>query len=314
MNNGILKINKPEGITSAQTVNKIKKNLNVSKAGHTGTLDPFATGLLIICLNKATKIVPYLSSLDKSYIGTMILGMSTDSQDLTGNIVKINPVKESTLKIASVKKAFSHFQGKIFQTPPMFSALKYHGKPLYLLARKGITLELKSREVYIQYIKLLNVNMDPYPSITFHVKCSKGTYIRTLCHDIGQYLGYGAYLARLKRISIGDHSLEQAIDLNAFLNKACHEQQKHLYMIDQGLNHLNKVILKHDKKMVKRVLNGVSFTLNKLSNNPLIKVKNNRFFRVYSYQGQFLAIAEVIKKEQGKIIFKIKKVFQKNDY
>lgn len=224
---GILIIDKPKGISSAKAVFKIKRNLNLKKAGHTGTLDPFATGLLLVCINGATKKANYFTVLDKTYIGTMILGISTDTQDLTGKIIRVNPLKQDKLKRLDIEKGFKQFKGNIWQTPPMFSAIKSKGKPLYKLARKGIEVEVVPRQIKIFKLDLLAMSCAKFPAISFKVHCSKGTYIRTLCQDIGEYLGCGAYLAKLRRIKIGNLSTEQSIPLNRFL-QLDREKQKNL--------------------------------------------------------------------------------------
>ena len=237
---GILIIDKPEGISSARVVFKIKKTLNLKKAGHTGTLDPFASGLLLICLNHSTKKAGYFIGLDKTYFGTMILGISTDTQDLTGKVVKINPVKQDNIKIKDIKDTFQRFKGDIWQTPPMFSAIKSKGKPLYQLARKGIEIKIAPRRVTIFELNLLAMSWNKYPAISFMVRSSKGTYIRTLCRDIGDYLGYGAYLAKLKRIKIGNISVEQSIPLDSFL-KLGEKEQKNIILSSKFLTDLNNI-------------------------------------------------------------------------
>jgi tRNA pseudouridine55 synthase len=238
MKDGILIIDKPEGISSAKTVFKIKKVLNLSKAGHTGTLDPFATGILVICLNNTTKKSCFFSNLNKTYLGTMILGISTDTQDLTGKVVKVNTRKDHRLSTDEIKSVFKMFQGEIWQTPPMFSAIKSEGKPVYRLARKGIQIKLIPRKVKIFQLNLLDARWDRYPSISFKVHCSKGTYIRTLCNDIGVYLGYGAYMSNLRRIQVGKITLKQAIKLDNFIKLTFEKQKKHILPFDKVLNYI----------------------------------------------------------------------------
>jgi tRNA pseudouridine55 synthase len=241
MKDGILIIDKPEGISSAEAVFKIKKNMNLNKAGHTGTLDPFATGLLIICLNHATKIAGYLLDLDKTYLGTMILGIATDTQDLTGKVIKVNPIKPNQLKLEEIEGIFKKYQGEISQIPPMFSAKKCQGQKLYQLARKGIKIELTPRKVKIFQLNLLQAKFDRYPSITFQIKCSRGTYIRTIAHDIGNDLGWGAYLSHLRRTHIGKISVNQAIKLDDFLKLPFEKQSK--YILDtQNLKEISKTM------------------------------------------------------------------------
>ncbi|MBW2222475.1 MAG: tRNA pseudouridine(55) synthase TruB, partial [Deltaproteobacteria bacterium] len=190
---GILIINKPSGITSYQVVKKVKKTFKATKVGHGGTLDPLATGVLPIFLNKATKLSPFLMNGIKRYRATMKLGIETDTLDRDGKITaENNCIPEDHQLITTTINAF---KGTIEQIPPMFSALKYKGTPLYKLARRGITLNLKARQVIIHEIKVHVISL---PHITFEVCCSSGTYVRTLCADVGKKLGCGAHLTGLK--------------------------------------------------------------------------------------------------------------------
>ncbi len=311
MINGILNINKPEGITSAKAVSKIKEILKINKAGHTGTLDPFATGILIVCLNRATKIAQYLSKLDKEYVGTMVLGITTDTQDLKGKVLRIKPVNTKELKSFELKEVFARFQGDIWQRPPMFSAVKYKGLRLYNLARKGIKVDLALRKTKIYQLSILNIRYDRYPSITFRVRCSKGTYIRTLCHDIGQSLGCGAFVSHLKRTEIGNHIIQQSIDLDKFLKFSCQEQYRNILPIDQALSHFKKIILMESKEIVDRVKNGGQFSEQVVS--KIVTGDNTALydkFRVCSFDGHLLAIAKKLEKSSNNInIYKVEKVF-----
>ncbi len=311
MINGVININKPEGITSAQTVLKIKEKLKLKKAGHAGTLDPFATGILIICLNRATKIAQYLSNSDKEYIGTMVLGITTDTQDLKGKVLKIKTVDPKSLKLAEIKKVFNRFQGDIWQKPPMFSAIKYKGMRLYNLARKGIQIDLALRKIKIHQLRILNIRYDCYPSIAFRVRCSKGTYIRTLCHDIGQLLGYGAYVSNLKRTGIGNHTITQSIDLDRFLQLSCKEHNEHILSTDEALSHFKKMILPESKKIVDKVKNGGQFSEQEVKKiTPEGDIDLYEKLRVYSSDGHFLAIAKRLEKSSNTInIYKVEKVF-----
>jgi len=308
---GILNINKPEGITSAKAVSRIKEKLQLKKAGHTGTLDPFATGILLVCLNRATKIAQYLSVLDKEYVGIMVLGVTTDTQDLKGKVLKIKNVNQKNLNIDNLKKVFTSFQGRYWQKPPMFSAIRHKGLRLYTLARKGIEVSLAPRKIFIQQISILKIKVDYFPSITFRVRCSKGTYIRTLCNDIGQKLGCGAFLSQLKRTEIGNHHIKQSIDLDKFLRMPVQEQYKNIVSIDQALNNFNKIILLQDKEIVDRVKNGgpfyereISRTINEEGNN-----KFNDRFRISSYDGNLLAIGRKVDDFDDSKKYKVEKVF-----
>ena len=206
MISGSLLIDKEIGLTSRQEVNNVSRLLNEKKAGHIGTLDPFADGLLIVLLGRATKISPFLEGMDKTYSGTLKLGELTDTGDLTGNIVSKEPVPE--LNKDKIEAVLSSFLGKQKQVPPMYSALKVNGKELYKYAREGQTLERKEREIEIYELKLLSFIKD---EISFIAKVSKGTYIRTLGEDIAKKLGTVGHLTKLTRLAIGPFSIEDTI-------------------------------------------------------------------------------------------------------
>lgn len=205
-------IDKPKKYSSARAVNLIKKKLKTHKAGHSGTLDPMATGLLIVCTDKMTKKLNNLLESDKEYEGTMILGAATSSYDAETEITESRPV--GNISPRTISEAAENFTGEIEQLPPMFSAVKYGGKPLYKYARKGKVVERMARKIKIDEFKILNINL---PEVDFKVSCSKGTYIRTLVHDFGQLLGTGAYLKELRRTRIGTYSVCNAISLDDFL-------------------------------------------------------------------------------------------------
>lgn len=240
MLDGILIIDKPEGISSAKTVWKVKRALHLKKAGHTGTLDPFASGLLILCLNQTTKKATYFLNLDKTYLGKMILGISTDTQDLTGQVTRICSKEKLRLTREEIERVFNQFQGDLWQVPPIYSALKVAGQPLYRLARKGIKILPAPRKVKIWQLNLLEIRWDRYPSITFKVKCSKGTYVRTLCNDIGNFLGYGAYLSDLRRVQVGNISLKKAIPFNEFIILPLEQQKKYILPFNTVLEDIKK--------------------------------------------------------------------------
>ena len=294
--NGILLIDKPEGITSARTVSRIKKALRIKKAGHTGTLDPSATGILIVCLNRSTKIAQYLSSLDKVYMGTMVLGITTDTQDFTGKIQEIKTINPKKLNTSEIKSVFFSFQGDIWQIPPMFSALKHKGRPLYSLARKGIKVNLAPRKVRISQLKILKIQYDRYPSITFQVRCSKGTYIRTLCHDIGKSLGFGAYLSSLRRIQIGNYSINESIPLKQFLRMSTSGQHHQLIIpLHRALSHMNKIVLLNNRELLDRVKNGGHISEKEIKEKEIVPGINaglTEIFVVYSSEGHLTAIAK----------------------
>lgn len=201
----LLLIDKPQQWTSFDAVKKIRVTARVKKVGHAGTLDPLATGLLLICTGKFTKRIQELSGLDKEYTGTIVLGAVTDSYDLETepkNAVNCDGITE-----AEVVKAMMSLTGRIEQYPPVYSAVKIDGTRAYARARKGEEVQMKSRTVEVESFELLDYTN---PVVSFKVKCSKGTYIRSLAHDLGQILGCGAYLGSLRRTAIGDYSVEDA--------------------------------------------------------------------------------------------------------
>ncbi len=207
-NGGILNINKPLGMTSFHVVNLVRKWTHFNKVGHAGTLDPRATGVLLLCLGRATKQVSKMIEWGKTYIGTIELGTCTDTDDGEGKIISRQKVGHfSTEQIVETLRKFC---GRIHQTPPMYSAIKKNGKRLYRMARKGIRIHREPREVYIHQIDLLDWNN---PELTIQITCSKGTYIRALARDIGNHLGTGAFLSALKRTRVGPYKLEESCSL-----------------------------------------------------------------------------------------------------
>lgn len=203
---GMLLLDKPSKITSFQAVHQIRKILNVKKVGHCGTLDPAATGLLLIMIGKATKLQDKFMKQDKVYRSSFLLGTVTDTGDTDGNIIEQKD--SSHIEIEKLKEVILKFQGEITQIPPMFSALKYKGKKLYELARKGIEVERKPRKVNIRSIEILSFKN---PVADIRIECSSGTYIRTLAEDIGKELGCGATVCALRREKIGDFDVEDAL-------------------------------------------------------------------------------------------------------
>ncbi|NQT90707.1 MAG: tRNA pseudouridine(55) synthase TruB [Candidatus Omnitrophica bacterium] len=202
----ILIIDKPKGLTSHDVIDLVRKRLKVKKAGHCGTLDPMATGVLVVLLNKATKLSSQFSADDKEYLCTMTLGATTDTQDSTGKVLKeagLDGIDDDR-----IKEAIMSFKGKQEQIPPMVSAKLHKGKRLYKLARKGIEVERSPQQIEIKEIEIVGISK---PEAEFKVTCSKGTYIRTLCHDIGEKLGCGAHMSALRRMRSGKFHIDDAI-------------------------------------------------------------------------------------------------------
>ena len=207
MINGIIIIKKEAGFTSHDVVAKLRGICSQRKIGHTGTLDPEATGVLPVCLGSATKLCDMLTDRDKEYEAELLLGVETDTQDTTGEVLARNPVEVAEVQ---VRRACESFTGEYAQVPPMYSALKVNGKKLYELAREGKEVERKARTVSIQELEILEYNL---PVVKLRVKCSKGTYIRTLCADIGAKLGCGGTMKSLQRTAVGNFRLEEALTL-----------------------------------------------------------------------------------------------------
>jgi tRNA pseudouridine55 synthase len=215
---GVLLIDKAPGMTSHDVVAIVRRALGTKKVGHCGTLDPLATGLLIIVIGRGTKIQDLLMAEDKEYVGTMRLGVTTDSQDADGQIVETRPVPDFTRE--QLDAAFAKFHGDFYQMPPMVSAIKKEGVPLYKLARQGKTVEREPRFVHVYAHEILGVNL---PTIEFRVVCSKGFYVRTYAFDIGNELGCGAHLKNLRRTKSGKFTLEHAVTVEDLKTKPAAE-------------------------------------------------------------------------------------------
>ena len=290
--NGVLNINKPKGISSYGVVAKIKKMLKVKKVGHAGTLDPEATGVLLVCLNKATKIVQFLMPLQKEYRGEMVLGVSTDTGDAQGKIIR----KEDNFNVseAKIREVFKEFLGDIQQIPPMTSALKYKGRRLYELAREGKTILRQARNVQIYKIDVLGYQNS---IINFCVVCSKGTYIRSLCCDIGDKLGCGAHLRSLERVRIGSFNVDSSLSLDDFKISNCKKNiDSFLYSLDDALQHLPTVVVNNHGALL--ILEGKVPDKKQVVSFPR-KIKG--LCKVHNLNNKLIAIAQVDCNEELKI-------------
>lgn len=225
---GVLLVDKAQEMTSHDVVAITRRALNFKKVGHCGTLDPMATGLLMVVVGRATKLSDLLMSEDKEYIGTLKLGQTTGSQDAMSDIVEEKPVPDFSQD--EIKAAFEKYTGDFEQTPPMVSAIKKNGVPLYKLARKGIEVERKPRAVYV---KDYEISRSELPEVDFRVNCSKGFYVRTYAHDIGQNLGCGAHLTALRRTRSGAFTLERAITVDQLKNGTREEISKSLISLSE---------------------------------------------------------------------------------
>lgn len=277
--NILLQLHKPSNCTSHDAVTAAKKLFKVRKAGHAGTLDPIATGVLLICFNEATKIAGFLSDLDKEYIMTAKLGETTDTYDSEGIIT--SRIEKPVVARSEIEAILPLFMGSIGQTPPMFSAIKMNGKPLYELARKGIDVERKPRQVQIHSIDILEFNM---PYLRLRVSCSKGTYMRSLCNDIGLALGVGAHVTELVRTRIGDFTLENSASLEELPGKTAA-----MHSIDEALKHLRGVQL--DRDGYARARHGNPVSLGKEHEGAVSR--SGSFVRLQDPEGKTFGIGKV---------------------
>ena len=280
---GLLIVDKPQRMTSLDVVRVIKARFNIRKAGHIGTLDPFATGVLPIVVNEGTKLVPFLQDDPKEYEAIMKLGEETTTDDLTGEVVQRGSLEGVTSDI--IRDVFGTFSGRIRQTPPMFSAVKVNGKPLYQLARKGIEIERGEREVEIFDIEIQSIDL---PNVHFRVCCSKGTYIRTLSRDIGRKVGCGGHLVLLRRTRSGPFTLRQAISLDKVRSLSGSDLHSFLISLKEALSDLPELI--GDEHMVKKVRYGREMVARDLHTPSLPLFEKNQWLRMSSPENELVAV------------------------
>jgi tRNA pseudouridine55 synthase len=304
--NGILVVDKPIDLTSYQTIDRIKKTLNPKKIGHVGTLDPLATGLLLVCLNGATKLAYFLQDLEKEYEGTMKLGEETDTQDAYGKIISKCAFVQKSKK--EIEDAFFEFKGTIWQIPPMFSAIKKNGIPLYRLARRGEEVKREPRKIEIYKIEIKNIDI---PYITFNVVCSKGTYIRSLVYDIGKKLGCGAHLTALKRLRSGNFTIEDALSLNRII-KLAKEKNLENFIIppEKAITLYPPISL--NSTLTRRVKNGMLLYIKDLEEDIKRELNQEKKFKLLDPKGRLIAVAEKLNLSFGKrkeMVLKTMRVF-----
>jgi tRNA pseudouridine55 synthase len=282
--NGLLIVDKREGITSLDVVREVKHRFGLKKAGHIGTLDPFATGVLPIAINEGTKLVPFIGDGPKEYAGTLKLGEETTTDDWTGKVVASEPWEG--VQPEKIEAAFDAFLGNTYQTPPMFSAIKIHGKPLYRLARKGIEVERKERAVEIYEIRVEKIDL---PLVFFKVSCSKGTYIRTLGRDIGRRIGCGGHLLGLRRIRSGPFKIEQAIALERLKDLFGSDHlDPWLISLEAALPGLPEVI--GDEPLVRKARFGQEMMVQDLSSQTLPSFEKGEWLKMSSPEEGLVAI------------------------
>lgn len=253
--NGVLIVDKPGDITSARVVARVKALLNAGKAGHTGTLDPFATGVLVCCINDATKLARFLLHGNKKYEAVLQLGVETDTQDFTGNI--ISTCDKIEFSDRQLRTAFKKFEGDVKQLPPVYSALKHKGVPLYKLARKGKPVQKPARHIFISSINILETDL---PVIRFEVSCSAGTYIRTLCSDIGKVLGCGGCLKELRRIESSGFTIKESLTLPELERLALSNKlSDRIISMSDTLQNMPEHIA--DKALTDKIIHGNTITM-----------------------------------------------------
>ncbi len=279
---GILNIDKPTGMTSHDVVGRVRQLSGQRRVGHAGTLDPLATGVLVVCLGQATRVAEYLMASDKVYQAQIRLGMSTDTHDAEGQVTATAEVDIGEEEGWRVRKALACFVGSIQQVPPMYSALKREGVPLYKLARRGITVEREPRPVEIHDIELLDWNP---PLFTIRVKCASGTYIRALARDLGQELGCGAHLQNLIRLASGHFTLEKAVSLDEL---AQGDWREFIHPLDEALLDFEPIVV--DAQAEKRIRHGQQIEAPPLPPPIAGGGERKEFRRAYSEEGGLVAI------------------------
>lgn len=277
--NGVLNIFKPKGMSSFDAVRVVKKVAGTGKVGHTGTLDPEATGVLPICIGRATKIIDYIMDSEKVYEVTLKLGIRTTTYDLEGEVLEERD--PSHLTEEEILNSINSFKGEYSQIPPMYSALKQNGVRLYELARKGIEVERKGRLINIHNLEDVKIN-NPY--ISMKVTCSKGTYIRSLCYDIGEKLGVFATMMQLNRVKTSVFSQEKSININELTKENIND---YILSMEEALEKYDKIVV--NKKYVKLLVNGVRVADGRFTKD---KVINNKLYRVYDDENNFIGLGE----------------------
>lgn len=289
--NGIINVCKNTGQSSFDVVAKIRRYAKEKKVGHTGTLDPEASGVLPVCLGKATKIIEYIMENKKVYRVTFKLGVITTTYDLEGEVIKENSIEN--VKEEDIIKTIGEFEGEIEQVPPMYSALKKDGVRLYELARKGIEVEREARKITINSIENIEINL---PYITMDVSCSKGTYIRSLCYDIGEKLKVGATMTALVRIANGEFKIEDSVNI-----KDLNEENIEEYILTLEDALVDFPRFEVDDNFKKLLINGVCVGNNKIYRGKKLEVE--KLYRVYDEKNNLLGLGK--RTEKG---FKIEKM------
>ncbi|MBZ4645912.1 MAG: tRNA pseudouridine55 synthase [Petroclostridium sp.] len=299
---GVINILKPSGMTSHDVVSFIRKCTHIKKVGHTGTLDPGAAGVLPICIGKATKVADMLSGQDKQYRAELKLGITTDTQDSFGQIISEQKV---IISREIIEESVYSFKGTIEQVPPMYSAIKVKGQKLYELARKGVEVKREPRQIKIYDIKVLNIDFDNN-TVLLDVQCSKGTYIRTLCFDIGEKIGCGAHMSFLLRTRSGNFTLDQAITIEEL--ERCAKENK----LNNLLTPVDKLFcdfpfITVNSNVEKKIVNGNQVSVDLIENKS--GLRKGTICRIYNGRGVFLCLSQVVQKLDNGLYLKLLKSF-----
>lgn len=297
---GFINFLKPPGMTSHDVVGFVRKKLRLKKVGHTGTLDPGVAGVLPICVGRATRLAEYITLRPKSYRAEITFGIATDSQDAYGSILSKKDC--SHVQYEEFIEIIQDFIGDIKQIPPMTSAVRVGGVRLYDLARKGIEVERNPKNVTIHQIDIIKKDWQlPNPKVIFDVFCSKGTYVRTLCHDIGERLGVGAYLSFLIRTQTGSFNIQNAWAIEEINSLIARENLDFLLPIQEGICFIPSITIDHEQS--KNLLHGKTIIL------PENSYCKNQIYQIKDPNNIFLAVGQVITKDESISVFKPDKVF-----
>ena len=292
MQDGVLIIDKPAGMSSAQVVGRVKKSLKAKKVGHAGTLDPFATGVLVCLMNRATRLAQFLLRGKKQYQAVLHLGVATDTQDPTGRVVDSRPVPDFSEE--DLQQVFRQYVGTVEQIPPAYSALKHNGVALYKLARRGHAIQKPARSVHIERLEIVAVTL---PEVHFTITCSAGTYVRTLCADIGQALGCGGHLRALRRTMSSGFGIEEALSLEA-LNRCLADPRLPDPLIPPGAALRDMPTLRANRTVAAKIKTGGKIDVKDFTDLPhdATVMKNGEqgtCFKVFDRDSQLIAVVSV---------------------
>jgi tRNA pseudouridine55 synthase len=310
---GILVVEKPPGVSSFGVVRQVKRWLRIKKGGHTGTLDPFASGVLPLAINEGTKAIPFLAEDQKEYEAVLKLGVETDTYDRTGRITMATDLDGFRMDEETIRGVIKGFVGRIEQVPPMFSAVKHRGRPLYKLARRGIIVKREPRVVEIMDIEVIHIG---FPFISIKVACSKGTYIRALAHDVGRELKCGAHLSQLHRTRSGPFTLEDALPFREV--KSLAEEGKiegRIIPLCQVLGELPKLCV--ETELQRKIQRGGQILVRDITESPFPQIDRGVPVRVISSNGDLIAIARAEMGYEGPVeneavAFRLLRVFHEN--